>query len=316
MKKKLCDKLAEILKCRFPSTYRVLNTVQSAFGTLEASVLWQDLGDCDLLIGGGDINARTKNMIDFVPEIDCHVIPTRHNPDNVKNAHADSFISFLKDNRSVILNGRITPQYNNYTFVTTRGNSVPDYIFCPVVNLINCISMKTLLISDIIYKFQLLPPKTLPDHSLLSSVFVTSSFNLIQSEQPNSGLHETPVTYKPVNKNLSKMTDQFMMGPETLRLFLETIGKLENQVDSKAEIDSLWSDIKQIFLSELNKLPDLPVSTNKKQNRRFIKCKSFWNNELESLWTRSCHFEKLYLNFKVRCLIHFYKRKSPSNYRK
>ena len=32
---KLCDKLAEILKCKFPSTYRVLNTVQTAFGTLE-----------------------------------------------------------------------------------------------------------------------------------------------------------------------------------------------------------------------------------------------------------------------------------------
>ena len=281
-----------------PDSYKYGQDAESFFN--EASVLWQDLGECDLLIGGGDLNARTKNLIDFVPEIDGHDIPIRQNPDSAKNAHADSFITFLKDNRSVILNGRVTPQFNNYTFVCNRGNSVPDYFFCPLVNLINCISMKTLLITDIINRFQLLPPRTVPDHSLLSSVFVTSSFNLFQGEQPDIVCYEPSLTPKPGKKNLGKITEQFMMSEEILNLVLNTIRKIENQIESRNEIDSLWDDVKQIFLSEMSLLPDMPTSSDKKQNRRFNKCKSFWNDELEALWLRSCNFERMYLKFKVQ----------------
>ena len=57
----------------------------------------------------------------------------------------NSFITFLKDNRSIILNGRVTPQFNNYTFVSPRGCSVPDYIISPVDHLMYCKEMKTLL---------------------------------------------------------------------------------------------------------------------------------------------------------------------------
>ena len=92
----------------------------------------------------------------------------------IDNSHGDCFISFLKDNRTVILNGRVTPDYNNYTFVSTRGVSVPDYIICPVDNLIDCESFKVFLMSDIINMYGLVPPQTLPDHSFLMSTFVTN----------------------------------------------------------------------------------------------------------------------------------------------
>ena len=67
-------------------------------------------------------------MLDYLPDIDGNV-PTRTNPDLKKNAHGGHFITFLKDNRSVILNGRVTPEHKNFTFVSTRGCSVPDYMF-------------------------------------------------------------------------------------------------------------------------------------------------------------------------------------------
>ena len=41
----------------------------------EAGVLWEDLFDCDLIVGGGDLNARTKNTVDYLPEIDGNLIP-------------------------------------------------------------------------------------------------------------------------------------------------------------------------------------------------------------------------------------------------
>ena len=157
-----------------PDTYKYGQDSEEFFS--QASSLWDDLSDCDLILGGGDINARTKNMIDFIPEIDGQNIPPRTNPDTSKNAHADSFITFLKDIRAVILNGRITPQFNDYTFVSSRGCSVPDYIFCSLDNLKNCVSMKTHLISDVINKYNMFPPKSLPDHSILSGKFETSFY--------------------------------------------------------------------------------------------------------------------------------------------
>ena len=39
--------------------------------------MWQDFSDCDLRIGGGDLNARTKQLEDFIPEIDGN-IPIRN----------------------------------------------------------------------------------------------------------------------------------------------------------------------------------------------------------------------------------------------
>ena len=141
----------------------------------EASGIWDDFSDCDLLVGSGDVNARTQEIVDFLPDIDGNV-PKRKNPDKIKNSHGGHFITFLKDNRAVILNGRITPELNNYTFVSTRGSSVPDYMFCPLEQYVYCKEMKTLLIRDIINDLKIPPPQSLPDHSILSGTFVTSSY--------------------------------------------------------------------------------------------------------------------------------------------
>ena len=142
----------------------------------QAAALWEDLSDCDLLVGSGDVNSRTREIVDYIPDIDGSLIPHRYNPDLAKNSHADSFISFLKDNRSLILNGRVTPDLNNYTFVSPRGCSVPDYMFCPSDHLSVCTEMKTLLVSDIANIYTIQPPRTLPDHSVLQGTFVTSFY--------------------------------------------------------------------------------------------------------------------------------------------
>ena len=67
------------------------------------------------------------------------------------------------------------------------------------------------------------------------------------------------------SKNLSKIDRNFMMSDETLELVLQAITKLENKVDTKIEIDKLWSEVKNIILAEMQKLPDLPRSNFKKQ---------------------------------------------------
>ena len=96
-----------------------------------ASVLWENMSDCDLLVSAGDLNARTKDLLDYLPDIDGS-LRLRSNPDKSKNSHGEAFLTFLKDNRAVILNGRITQHLNNFTFISPRGSSVPDNIFCPL----------------------------------------------------------------------------------------------------------------------------------------------------------------------------------------
>ena len=140
-----------------PDSYRYGQDAEGFFN--QASALWQDLSDCDLIIGAGDVNARTKEILDYIPDIDGKIIPARINPDKTKNAHADNFFTFLKDNHTIILNGRITPEYNDYTFVSTRGCSVPDYFFCPIENLYNCTEMKTILMSEAVNTLGLIPPR-------------------------------------------------------------------------------------------------------------------------------------------------------------
>ena len=141
-------------------------------------MLWEDLSDCDLLCGAGDVNSRTKEILDYIPEIDGGLIPQRFNPDQSKNAHGNCFLTFLKESRSLILNGRTTPDLNNFTFVSpNRGSSVPDYQFCPADHLKYCTKMQTLLMTEIVNLTGFHPPRTLPDHSVLIGTFNTSIFD-------------------------------------------------------------------------------------------------------------------------------------------
>ena len=134
------------------------------------------MSDCDLRIGLGDLNARTKNVDDFISDVDGSLVLPRYNPDQIKKSHANSFIPFLKDTRSIILNGRITPQFNNFTFINPRGCSVPDYIFCPLDQIELCKEIKVLTISEIVNHSGIRPPGNLPDHSILMGTFSTSFF--------------------------------------------------------------------------------------------------------------------------------------------
>ena len=273
----------------------------------EAAVLYEDLTGCDLLVGTGDVNCRTKQLIEYIPDIDGNLIPPRQNPDQTKNSHANSFIHFLKDNRSIILNGRITPELNNYTFVNPRGCSVPDYMFCPIDHMAFCKQMKTWLMSDIVNTFKIQPPNQLPDHSILVGKFLTSFYNQGLSQNSSTEFpqnfpeHQTP-TVQPKRKpkvNLNKMPNDFFMTEEVHQQVRDTISRIQTNIYDQSKINELWSEIKQLFENELNKLPILPSSNNKKQNRKFKKSQPFSNIDLDNAWMGACQCEKQYTSFKV-----------------
>ena len=129
--------------------------------------------------------------------------------------------------------------------------------------------MKTILVSDVISDFKMLPPQSIPDHSILSSKFVTSFYYVEKNFEDTSTFqtsnndmqHKIPNSHK---KNLGKINEGYMMSEETTELVHQAITRLEQKVDSKKEIDLKWAEVKNILLTELKKLPDIPFSTQNK----------------------------------------------------
>ena len=151
-----------------PDSYRFGKDPEKYFN--DNSLVFSDLSDCDLLVAGGDLNSRTRTDPDFIADIDGHT-PPRQNPDREKNSHGEHFLTFLRDNRALICNGRVTPEFNDFTFLDPQGRSVPDYIYCPADHIQYCSSLHVMKVSDVINNYNLPIPHSLPDHSILIAEF-------------------------------------------------------------------------------------------------------------------------------------------------
>ena len=280
------------LLCNYlpPDNYFYGKDPESYF--LDNALLYSDLvSDCDLVIAGGDLNSRTKNELDYIVDVDS-ITSVRSNPDQEKNSHGNHFIQFLKDNRALILNGRVTPANNNFTFVKAQGRSVPDYMYCPSDHIQYCLSCKVLPVSDIINSFDLTVPHSLPDHSVIVSDFDLFSFVTADSnatEKLNSQCQE--------RKNVRKINDNFMCSEETVNLVKNTITRLETSQLNQSSVDTIYVNIKSIFTTEINKLPNIPSASSKQGRRSLRKSAPFWNAELQQAWLQRCRCEKAYLNY-------------------
>ena len=262
---------------------------------IDNSIMFDELIDCDLLVCGGDLNSRTKTLLDFIPDVDGNVKP-RTNPDSDKNSHGDHFIQFLKDKRALICNGRVTPQFNNFTFIGTRGRSVPDYIYCPHDHIQYCKELKVLTVTNIINDLKLPVPRSLPDHSIITCVFDLSSIVECPESLPTCTEGQNPKCTNQ-KKNIRKIDENFMSSPTVIEQIHSTILKLENVNQNQVDIDCIYSEITNIFCSEIDKLPNVSSPQSRKGKQSLRKACPFWNMELQNLWEIRCADEKKCLSF-------------------
>ena len=206
------------------------------------------------------------------------------------------FLNFLKDNRALICNGRVTPHENNFTFISPQGRSVPDYIYCPADHIHLCTQLKVVKVSDVINDFNLPVPRSTPDHSIVIGEF--DLFSFAPSLDPAFEAEvQTEERFKS-KKNVRKIPDTFMLSKETIAIVDATIVRIEAMSHTQCEIDSIYSDIKSIFLSEIDKLPNVPNAKSKKDQKLLRKSAPFWNSDLNCLWKERCQSENLYMDFK------------------
>ncbi len=103
----------------------------------------------------GDVNARIGSLSNIS---DLDNLVTRKYLEEEINNHGKAFIEFLHDIKCCIVNGRINPDNDNFTSISTKGKVVIDYVFVPhdtietisefyvdtCSTIVNCISIDSL----------------------------------------------------------------------------------------------------------------------------------------------------------------------------
>lgn len=126
--------------------------------------------ETDALILCGDLNSRIGSIQE---NNDCFDnIPHRTSVDKACNQHGKSFLEFLNDSRCCILNGCFGKESEEYTFYSTRSQSVVDYICLPLDNFTLCQNFQITKCTDLVERYNLYhhlgERSKIPDHNVLT----------------------------------------------------------------------------------------------------------------------------------------------------
>ena len=124
-----------VCACYLPPDNSVWGQNATPFFSNIISLLYA-CNDADAVYLCGDFNARIGNGKDFIEGLDDLDLPDRKGLDASKNSHGDALLEFMRDIKLCILNGRLDPNRDDFTFHSTRGQSVVDYFIAPL----DCIS--------------------------------------------------------------------------------------------------------------------------------------------------------------------------------
>ena len=91
------------------------------------SVIWIISCRYDFVLCCGDYNGLVCDIFDTINNIDVDE-PPWYVIGHVKCGHADALLEFVKDGKLAVLNEIIDPKNVNFTFASSRGKSVIDYI--------------------------------------------------------------------------------------------------------------------------------------------------------------------------------------------
>ena len=245
--------------------------------------------ECDMVFLCGDINARVLDMCDTIPEIDN--ICNRKSLDTVKNSHGECFIEFLKDSKMCILNGRVNPDSDDYTFVSHLGKSVVDYIAVDHNTLEHCTNFEVLSMSDCVERFDLLNIMSSkckpPDHSIL-----LASFNVSPSVQLVNENQEPDITCDCCHKYMrNNFPDAFMSSQLWKQNILNLVEYFENCIKDQESVDMAYDNFLQVLFQEMDSFLKLP-SLKGKVRKKFKSYKPYWCDELTELWIKYRDSEK------------------------
>ena len=172
LKSKLTAKCILVCSCYLPPEGSPWADTSSFYGHLISQSYLNSYADNVFV--AGDFNVRNGNRLDFIERMDlhnkCHVL------DKTINSYCDSFLEFIKDIKMCIVNGRVTPEFDNFTCFNRNGCSIVDYIITDYDSLNKCKKCKVFSVNEIINENNKLESMIsssckVPDHSVIMVEF-------------------------------------------------------------------------------------------------------------------------------------------------
>ena len=266
----------------------------------------------------GDFNSRIGKRQD-VKDLD---FIQRTIIDETTNQHGKHLIDFLNDNNLCILNGRITPEKDNFTS-TGRGKAVVDYIITSVEDINKYSEVEVLTITDLVSRSHT-PIRSettkLPDHSMLLCKLHLHYQLLTENRKPA----EQKIAWK--GKKLQKyklnnLNNTILDGEEMKSIIIDAQHQANtNPTNLNTNYTNLITEIQGLFKRTIGTKKETS-NTSKKQTSRH---KPFWNNTLEKEWKNLVADEKKYMKCKgtkieqrnLRKLFFYNRKKFNINIRK
>ena len=247
------------------------------------------ISDSNPIVICGDLNARVGNKVEKL-----EITQKRTSIDKVTNNHGKNLMTFLEDSDNCILNGRITPEQDNFT-CTRLGKSVVDYIITPVEILNAVKEMKVELITDLIEKHEIpitVTSTKIPDHSYLSCNIEISIYNRKdQVEEKGNSLTEINWLTKTLQKFKTKIIPNELYTDEDLQ---EAILKTANA--DNHDINEIYPNLINGIRSAMEK--HLKPAKYNNSEQRIKRKQPFWNEDLATAYKETRKAEKDYLKKK------------------
>jgi hypothetical protein len=312
-KSKLNDYCLLIIAVYLPPEQSVWGRDGTGFYSHILKIMYEN-NDCDNVVVAGDTNSKIGITQDFIPGVDDN-IGDRKNLDKSKNKHGQEMIDFLIESKMCVCNGRVTPEYDNYTFIHTRGKSVIDYMCVPNDCLDKCLEFKVNTARDMVNLYcniedeEIDLSRIIPDHSVLT--LKLSSGNNINPRDININLEEsTNQTHESHNVGnneydqdhiyfkrygVKSIPPDFINNTAACNKLLEIIEDIEHTRELQQDIDDTYLKFCKFYHDEMSrwlKAKNVHPAAFKRFKRS---TKPFWNDNLSELWNTVCKREKLYL---------------------
>ena len=249
------------------------------------------LSEIDQILIVGDFNAKIGSLQDIVEN---DVYAERKILDNTKNNHGESLIEFLRDSKMCILNGRVNSDNNDYTFISTRGKSIIDYMITQHEDIEKCKHFEIIQVADIIQKFNLFHCLSStckqPDHAILFVELYAVHSMLCNGESlDNFSLANNKKRFY----NLRKIPNNFLSSAYSEYWLNNILSDLTNGIIT---VDAGYDCFCSTVFKELdkNKMFSSTCVTNDNDSKK-KNIKPYWDSELEKLWTEMKILEKQFL---------------------
>ena len=125
--------------------------VTNFFGHLIAQLYMHSYADSVYLCG--DFKVRTGSLVDTAAE-DSDVLP-RISLDKERNNTGEKLVEFVKDMNLALVNGRLPPDFDDFTSISSRGRSIVDYFITEQISLSNISNFCVHTVTNLLAQYNL-----------------------------------------------------------------------------------------------------------------------------------------------------------------